>query len=38
MVQPPGKVVEFMTTLSEEEDAPAFEVMTSLLVGQQRYR
>jgi hypothetical protein len=38
MAEPPGKVVEFMTTLSEEENAPAFEVMASLLVGQQRYR
>jgi hypothetical protein len=26
-----------MTTLSEEENAPAFEVMASLLVGQQQY-
>jgi hypothetical protein len=34
MVQPPGKVVEFVTTLSEEENALAFDVMASLLVGQ----
>jgi hypothetical protein len=37
MVQPPGKVVELVTTLSEEEEALASEVIAGPLVGQQRY-
>jgi hypothetical protein len=29
MAQPPGKVVEFVTTLSEEEEALVFKIMAS---------
>ncbi|MGA3328123.1 MAG: hypothetical protein ABSF45_27035 [Terriglobia bacterium] len=35
MVQPPGKFVEFVTELSEEENALPLEVMAKPLVGQR---
>jgi hypothetical protein len=35
MVEPRDKFVELMTMLSEEENAPAFVLRASLLVGQQ---